>query len=106
MAENEVGWQEKLIRLLKSDVSFSSYDSNFISDLFYKYERKGELTDKQQEYLEYFVYRYRGQIKDAIIYSDPDEHVAEILEDDVRDQFDSILNRCQDSYEVINNDED
>lgn len=104
MADNE--WQETLIRILKSDVSFSSYDSNFISDLFYKYERKGELTDKQQDYLEYFVYRYRNQIKDSIIYSEPPDVVTGVLEDDVRVQFDQILEECEQSYKVINNDED
>lgn len=105
MAESQDEWQKMLVRLLRTDVSFSSYDSNFISDLLYKFEKNDELSDEQQMYLEYFVYRYRQQIKDSIVYEQPPEIIEDMLEDDVREQFSEILAECEQSYEVVNNDE-
>lgn len=105
MGKSQEEWQKTLVRLLKSDVSFSPYDSNFISDLIYKFEKFEELSEAQQQYLEYFVYRYRDQIKDSIIYTEPSDEVAGVLEDDVREQFSDILEKCEKSYKVINNDE-
>jgi len=99
-------WQNKLATLFRAGVSFSSHDLQFASDLINQVEDGGVLTTEQEKHLEYFVYRYRGQLRDKIIYEEPPTRVGEMLGDDLRESMTQILKACEDSYfEVKNNDE-
>lgn len=98
--------QKLYCELLNTNIRFDKYDVRFVKDLINKIEGGKLVSIKQFKYIKYFVYRYREQIKDQVIYErNHDDWVYDELEElgkDERDGFDKMIHNCKKIHDQVN----
>lgn len=98
--------QKLYCELLNTNIWFDKFDVRFVKDLINKIEEGRLVSIKQFKYIKYFVYRYREQIKDQVIYErNHDDWVYDEIEelgDDVRDGFSNMINNCKKTHDQVN----
>lgn len=95
--------QEMYASLFDEPIRFDKYDVRFAKDLIKKINNGKLISQQQFKYLQYFVYRYREQIKDTVIYEeDASDRCYELLGDDPRESLDKIFEESKRRYEEVN----
>lgn len=95
--------QRLYAEILDSGVRFDTYDVKFARDLITKIKGGKIVSINQFKYIKYFMYRYREQVEDILVYEeDAPEWVYEEIDDNVREATQNIIDNCESTYEEVN----
>lgn len=91
---------------LLRNVSYARPDWNFVVNLVHTVlVRENPLSNSQEKWIKHFVYKYRDQIRDQVIYEErihPD--LQKLLGDDVRVDINDFIDKCEEFKEKPSND--
>lgn len=95
--------QRLYAEILDSGVRFDTYDVKFARDLISKIKDGKIVSINQFKYIKYFMYRYRNQVEDILVYEeDAPEWVYEQLDDNIREATQEIIDDCETTYKEVN----
>lgn len=96
--------QQNYAKLFEVDIRFDKFDVRFAKDLLNKINDGRLLSKEQFKRVKYFVYRYREQLRDKIIYEEQGpEELWDYLGDDPRQGFNGIVEECEEAHNEVNN---
>lgn len=83
-------------------IRFDTYDVRYAKDLLSKINGGRLISNKQFKYVKYFIYRYRDQLEEQIVYEEKmSERLEENLGEDIRESFHQIVQDSKPAYEEI-----
>lgn len=92
-----------MAELFESPIRFDKYDVRFAKDLIGKIRDGNLISQEQVKYLKYFVYRYRDQLREQVIYEENGtEELYEMLGEDPRESLEALLSECEEAYQEVN----
>lgn len=95
--------QKLYATLFTVDINFDKVEAGFASDLIQKVLDGRLISYKQMMWLQHFVYRYRNQLKDQIIYEENgSEELMELLGDNPRIRLEEIISECKSVHDNLN----
>lgn len=87
--------QRAMADMLK-EVKLSKVDASFALRLSNRAQSEEGISDREDAHLRHFVYRYREQIGDNIIYEGyRTEAIEELLGDDPRESLKEFIENCE-----------
>lgn len=96
--------QQNFASFFDTEIRFDKYDVRFAKDLINKINDGRLLSEEQFKRVKYFIYRYREQLRDQIIYEgNGSDRLYEFLGDDKRAEFDSVIEECKEAHDEVNN---
>lgn len=95
--------QKNIAAFFSVDIRFDKYDVRFAKDLTKRINEGKMLSNEQFDYLKYFIYRYREQLMDQIIYEEHgSDRLWEFLGDDPRETFNQVIVECKVVHSKVN----
>lgn len=95
--------QKTYAALFDEPIRFDKYDVRFAKDLIKKINDGNLISKEQFQYLQYFVFRYREQLKDKLIYEEEgSDRLYDLLGEDPRAALDQIFQESKVAYEEVN----
>lgn len=85
------------------DVRFDKYEAGFAHDLINKIKEGRLISYKQFKWIQNFVYRYRDQLKDQIIYEENgSDDLYDSFDTDPRIWLEEIISESKPAYKELN----